>query len=96
MKTVPRNAPCLCGSGKKYKHCHLGTSVEGKKPLSLVPLLLLPIGFAAAVYVGMDRGLGLGLAIAAATIIIVGLIITLRDPPPPTKGGDPSAINFGG
>ncbi len=19
---VPRNAPCLCGSGKKYKHCH--------------------------------------------------------------------------
>ena len=19
---VPRNAPCPCGSGKKYKHCH--------------------------------------------------------------------------
>ncbi|MFQ5775603.1 MAG: SEC-C metal-binding domain-containing protein, partial [Kiloniellaceae bacterium] len=18
----PRNAPCPCGSGKKYKHCH--------------------------------------------------------------------------
>ncbi|MCW5713497.1 MAG: preprotein translocase subunit SecA [Bauldia sp.] len=21
-KTTPRNAPCPCGSGKKYKHCH--------------------------------------------------------------------------
>jgi preprotein translocase subunit SecA len=19
---IPRNAPCPCGSGKKYKHCH--------------------------------------------------------------------------
>jgi preprotein translocase subunit SecA len=19
---TPRNAPCPCGSGKKYKHCH--------------------------------------------------------------------------
>ncbi|HAQ36539.1 MAG TPA: hypothetical protein DCQ53_14430, partial [Alphaproteobacteria bacterium] len=19
---VPRNSPCPCGSGKKYKHCH--------------------------------------------------------------------------
>ena len=21
-KETPRNAPCPCGSGKKYKHCH--------------------------------------------------------------------------
>jgi preprotein translocase subunit SecA len=21
-KSTPRNAPCPCGSGKKYKHCH--------------------------------------------------------------------------
>ena len=21
-KKIPRNAPCPCGSGKKYKHCH--------------------------------------------------------------------------
>jgi preprotein translocase subunit SecA len=20
--STPRNAPCPCGSGKKYKHCH--------------------------------------------------------------------------
>lgn len=22
-RTMSRNAPCWCGSGKKYKHCHL-------------------------------------------------------------------------
>ena len=21
-KKIPRNSPCPCGSGKKYKHCH--------------------------------------------------------------------------
>ena len=21
-KKIPRNSPCTCGSGKKYKHCH--------------------------------------------------------------------------
>ena len=21
-RTMSRNAPCWCGSGKKYKHCH--------------------------------------------------------------------------
>ena len=24
MKKPGRNDPCPCGSGKKYKHCHLG------------------------------------------------------------------------
>ena len=27
-KNVGRNAQCPCGSGKKYKKCHLGTKSE--------------------------------------------------------------------
>ena len=27
--SVPRNAPCPCGSGKKYKHCHGAISANG-------------------------------------------------------------------
>ena len=27
-KKVSRNAPCPCGSGKKYKHCCYGKGVE--------------------------------------------------------------------
>ncbi len=26
---VSRNAPCPCGSGKKYKHCHGASQQEG-------------------------------------------------------------------
>jgi predicted TPR repeat methyltransferase len=28
-KTPGRNSPCPCGSGRKYKHCHLGADVRG-------------------------------------------------------------------
>lgn len=24
LKKIGRNEPCPCGSGRKYKHCHLG------------------------------------------------------------------------
>lgn len=27
---VGRNTPCLCGSGKKYKHCHLLSAIRSK------------------------------------------------------------------
>jgi hypothetical protein len=27
-RKVPRNAPCPCGTGKKYKHCCYGQDVE--------------------------------------------------------------------
>jgi hypothetical protein len=32
-KGTPRNAPCWCGSGKKYKRCHLNRESEQKLPL---------------------------------------------------------------
>lgn len=31
-----RNEPCWCGSGKKYKHCHLGREKEPALPLSAI------------------------------------------------------------
>ena len=30
MRDYPRNSPCWCGSGKKYKHCHLGREDQNK------------------------------------------------------------------
>ncbi|MEX0300443.1 MAG: SEC-C metal-binding domain-containing protein, partial [Kordiimonas sp.] len=30
---VPRNAPCPCGSGKKYKHCHGDMANFGGAPV---------------------------------------------------------------
>ena len=31
MKGKDRNAPCWCGSGKKYKRCHLGRAEQAKE-----------------------------------------------------------------
>jgi len=28
-KTLGRNDPCHCGSGKKYKHCHMKSDLAG-------------------------------------------------------------------
>jgi preprotein translocase subunit SecA len=35
-KALGRNAPCWCGSGKKYKHCHL-RSDQGREPAPAAP-----------------------------------------------------------
>jgi uncharacterized protein YecA (UPF0149 family) len=29
---APRNAPCPCGSGRKYKRCHLGKPLPAEQP----------------------------------------------------------------
>ena len=39
-KKLSRNAPCPCGSGKKYKHCCYGKGVEDD--LGLTPALQQP------------------------------------------------------
>ena len=38
-KTVGRNAPCPCGSGKKYKHCHLAAdeAAEAERHAPAIP-----------------------------------------------------------
>lgn len=97
MEPVPRNAPCPCGSGKKYKHCHLGKedAAPVHSPRFLLPLILAILGIGLGLYLGFASSVGLGISVAAAALIIAGLIVLLRDPPPPRGGGDASAINFG-
>jgi len=34
---IGRNAPCPCGSGKKYKHCHYEIDRENKKDIEFFP-----------------------------------------------------------
>ena len=96
---VKRNQPCPCGSGKKYKHCHLGkTSPQAARKRMLLPALIALGGIAAAVVIVATGGkIGAGVAFGGAGIIFAALIILFRDPPPPDKSGkDPGAINFGG
>jgi preprotein translocase subunit SecA len=36
-KAIGRNDPCWCGSGKKYKHCHLAQDMAGAPPAGAQP-----------------------------------------------------------
>jgi len=101
VEKVGRNEPCPCGSGKKYKQCHLGQELEQARD---------PIGsqgpkvFAAIAAVGLaSAGLGMGFGSDVGTIALgLGLVglaafFILKNMPPPGGGGkDPGAINFGG
>lgn len=39
-KKIGRNDPCPCGSGKKYKNCHLGKPLEQTSKLKFKAKLL--------------------------------------------------------
>lgn len=63
----------------------------------MLPIFLVLLGIAGGIYLGVVKdNLGLGLATGAGLIILAGVVVSFRDPPPPTgKGGDAAAINFG-
>lgn len=48
-KEVNRNAPCPCGSGKKYKNCcqYKGAGLQKKKPSVLLAVIILAAVFGA-------------------------------------------------
>ena len=48
-KEIGRNEPCHCGSGKKYKNCHMGTAssvVNNSKNLLYIGIMVLIIAIA--------------------------------------------------
>lgn len=95
MKKVARNALCPCGSGKKYKNCCLGKEpASPKRRAGIVIAVVLAI--AAGVGVGYSTDWTNGMYVGVGTLLIGGLVLMFSNPPPPSQGGDPGAINFGG
>lgn len=111
MSKLARNDPCHCGSGKKYKLCHLDADLaEARRatPGAPSPAADEPEGFGTAwvaptlvgvallVGVSLWRGVGQGILVAAAWGIGITAWMIFRDPPPPNeRPGDPAALNFG-
>ena len=94
-----RTQPCYCGSGKKYKNCHLGkANPTVAKQRMVLPVILALCGIAAGVAIIVTKGkIGAGVAFGLAGLVFAGLVAIFRDPPPPDPSGkDPGAINFGG
>ena len=91
-----RNESCPCGSGKKYKHCHLGKEIGMTKSQSrlLVLAALAAIGggsWGVAYYFGFRAG---GLT-ALALVIALGIYLVVRKPPPASGRGGAARIDFG-
>ncbi len=107
MATLGRNAPCHCGSGKKYKHCHLDADraasgpgsqrlEEASRPVGSAPYVALGVGVAVALGVGLWKGLAPGLIVAAAWGLGLVAWMSFRDPPPPNENpGNPAGLDFG-
>lgn len=97
---TPRNAPCPCGSGQKFKRCHgVAASAENPELPKEDPLVRMLFIVAAIVSVGVGVAFDpqKGLGTFAVAFIGLGAFAIFRNPPPPKSGpDDPAAINFGG
>ena len=106
-KKIPRNAPCPCGNGKKYKRCHgAGGQEDTENELVLertsrkMPRSLI-IGLAVAVLV-LSIALGVTgnrdlavVSLGIGSMAVLALVVFGNLPPPKGQGDDPGAINFG-
>ncbi|MCO4770934.1 MAG: SEC-C domain-containing protein [Deltaproteobacteria bacterium] len=106
MSKVGRNDACPCGSGKKYKNCHLGRAlptadgveVEPAEPGAALAKKMIP-GLVMTLLLGglgaFLRG-GEGLLVGAAVGVFAGVgWVMMQNPPPPSDNSGGSSINFG-
>ena len=105
---VQRNDPCPCGSGKKYKKCHLGQPLPGEDSPEARDLemrsetkkdgkILLLVGIVLGIGSGILKGDVLfGLTIFGGWTLLGLVYLSFRNPPPLNENaGDPAALNFG-
>lgn len=107
---IARNDPCPCGSGIKYKKCHLGKSLPGEETDENASMrqdvqsalsdrrvqAAMLVGVVVAVGAGLWRGPYTGIVVGAAWALGLIAWASFRNPPPPNPdAGDPAALNFG-
>ena len=92
-----RNAPCPCGSGRKYKQCCLHKDDVAATRMDLRLPALVALGAAVGcVGIAFVAGADAGLAAGGIAVIAIGAWLVMRHPPTPKDGGDhPASINFG-
>ncbi len=99
MEAVGRNEPCPCGSGQKYKTCHLGKEEELTMPPAkkqIIWAVIIAVAVAVGVYAGMTKGFESGLGAAIGILCLGGMVVVFRQPPPPKDDdNDPAGMNFG-
>jgi hypothetical protein len=104
---ISRNEPCPCGSGKKFKQCHLGKPLPGeegsdevlaeeKGEMTKAGIMIGLLGLAVCVAVGFWKDTYTALVVAAAWALGQAAYMSFRNPPPPNdNAGNPAALDFG-
>jgi len=91
-----RNDPCPCGSGKKYKHCHLNEDHSQSVHWRKGPLAVAILGLIGGVVLIYTHGTGIGGPAIAAAIFGPIAWTVFTDPPPPKPNSDhAAALKFG-
>ena len=104
--TTARNAPCPCGSEKKFKACCGATGAplppvldEEGEPVPVqwkLPALLCAVAVGLGVGVGFLRGgFSDGLAVSGAALLLVIGYLVIRAPPTSTGRGGGANIDYG-
>lgn len=94
--STPRNEPCPCGSGKKYKHCHLNKDTSQNVKWRKGPLAIAILGFVTGCVLLFTEGMTIGGPVIAAAIVLPIGWATFTDPPPVKGNADnAAALKFG-
>jgi len=94
--TISRNAPCPCGSGKKYKHCCLGKPIalaRGKR--RLIAVLAMVAVVVAAIVVGWYWGSRNGIFSGIVGGVVVGAVLVFLNAPRSRGRSGADRIDFG-
>ncbi len=98
---VAKNAPCPCGSGKKYKRCH---GADGATPevaakasaRAKIPAVIAGLGVAAGLVFCFTHDWSTGGLVALGGVVAGLMLYGFSDPPPPNpNSGDPAGLGFG-
>ena len=94
--TVSRNAPCPCGSGKKYKRCCLEETTSEAHSIPRVSKILAGLGLVGGVVAyGITNDLNTGGLIAVGGLVAAGAWAALGNPPSSKGPGNPAGLGFG-
>ena len=94
--SIARNEPCPCGSGKKYKYCHLTKDSSHTIKWRSGPLIMAVIGVIGGVVLFFTHGAAFGGPTIAGAIILPIAWTAFTDPPAVKANTDhAAAMKFG-
>ena len=94
MANIERNAPCPCGSGKKYKKCCEGiqrSAGPNKKMLAGLAIVAVATAITGGVW-GAEMAMRVGIV---GSILVVGVTILVKAPGKKRDRNSGSNIDFG-